>query len=214
MNKIYYKIDFLDIKSFDEIHRAIANGLMLTDHYGANLDNLFDCLTDMLSQKSVIKIYGLENLANWNNYDKKIIDTFISAKHALGSRYADNLSVQIINDKGEMEILSNTLDTYCCKVDFSKVNCKSDIHNLLSKALGFTEHNVENFDELWEYLLQSLYTRITKIEIFGIEKVKNYENYYEQLIDMFAKAKHAYNGRFINRFYVTVVNKDGSKVEI
>ncbi len=214
MNRIYYKIDFSSIKSYDEIHTIIAKGLMLPDFYGANLDALFDCLTDMLSQKSIIEIYGLENLAEWNNYDKKLIDVFLSAKHALGSNYSNNLSVFLINNNGIRKTLKDTLDTYSCKIDFSKVQCERDIHNVISKALGFSEYRNGDFDALWECLLHSLYTRITKIEILGIWHLEIFGKYIEQIIGIFKKAKYAYNGSFADRFYVTVVEKNGNKTEL
>ncbi|MBR2189417.1 MAG: barstar family protein [Eubacterium sp.] len=41
------RLDFTNLSSREEIHNLIANRLDFPDWYGANLDALYDCLTDL-----------------------------------------------------------------------------------------------------------------------------------------------------------------------
>ena len=43
-----YTVDFKDVHQHEEIHKALKEGLNFPNYYGANLDALWDCLTDFI----------------------------------------------------------------------------------------------------------------------------------------------------------------------
>ncbi len=62
-----YIIDFRKTESWLDIHPIIAQALNFPEWYGCNLDALADLLADMvLTERSYIEIYGLENLHKYN----------------------------------------------------------------------------------------------------------------------------------------------------
>ncbi|MBQ7670836.1 MAG: barstar family protein [Clostridia bacterium] len=80
--KNIYTVDFKDVHNYLEIHSALKKGLDLPDYYGANLDALWDCLTDFIDNDDVIilKNYQFVEKAS-EEYAKKILDVFKDAKH-------------------------------------------------------------------------------------------------------------------------------------
>ena len=201
--KKHYLIDFSKVESYNDIHSSISVGLSIADYYGGNLDSLFDCLTEMLSYKSQIDILHVENLAKWNNYHQKLITTLIGAKHFLGEDYSSNLSIRFISKSGEKTVLSDRLETYNYLLDFSNIKSESDIHKCIAQSLNFAEYDGD-LGSLWEYLLQLLYTQITKIQISSFENLSNYSEYSKELIDLLDAVKNAYDRRFADRFFVNL----------
>ena len=55
-----YKVDFRNVEYYIEIHEVLKRDLEFPDYYGGNLDALWDCLTDMLGDISIIEIYNSE----------------------------------------------------------------------------------------------------------------------------------------------------------
>ena len=98
LEKFYYTVDFSDIKSFDEIHEILDESLRFAEPYYGNLDSLFDCLTDMLCDISIIEIRGLERLGEHNGYDQKFLEVFSCAKHVWGDKSSDRFFVTIVHE--------------------------------------------------------------------------------------------------------------------
>ena len=61
-----FKVDFSNIEDYWDIHGVLKESLNFPDYYGGHLDALFDCLTDMLGDISIIEIYGIEKLKSYN----------------------------------------------------------------------------------------------------------------------------------------------------
>ena len=97
-----YKIDFSSVKYFHDIHTILDESLEFTEYYG-DLDSLYDCLTDMLCDISIIEIHNLENLKKYKDYDKKLIDVFKDTKHAFDDEFSDRFFVTIIHKDGTRE---------------------------------------------------------------------------------------------------------------
>jgi hypothetical protein len=56
---------------------------------------------------------------------------------------------------------------------------------------------------------------ISFIEIIGLENVKKQcEEDYEEIMRLLKKTKHAYENKFSDRFFVTIVHEDGTREEI
>ena len=55
-----YKVDFRNVEYYIEIHEVLKRDLEFPDYYGGNLDALWDCLTDMLGDISIIEMYNSE----------------------------------------------------------------------------------------------------------------------------------------------------------
>ena len=67
-----YKVDFLEVEHFIEIHEVLKRDLEFPDYYGGNLHALRDCLTDMLGGINYIVIYGFDNiLSRHPDYSQK-----------------------------------------------------------------------------------------------------------------------------------------------
>ena len=98
-----YTVDFSNVNNYREIHSILKQSLNFPYYYGGHLDALFDCLTDMLSDISIIEICGLEKLKQYNDYDQKIIKVFQDAKHDWGDEFANRFLVTIIHEDGTRE---------------------------------------------------------------------------------------------------------------
>lgn len=62
MNEITLDCTALETKA--QLHGALADALSLPDWYGANLDALYDCLTD-LDEPVHLHLAGWEQLPEW-----------------------------------------------------------------------------------------------------------------------------------------------------
>lgn len=102
LEKNYYKVDFSDVKSFDDIHSALDESLNFFEYY-RDLDSLYDSLTNMLCDISVIEILGIERLEKYDGYDKKILQTFYDTKHAYEGEFADRFLVTVVREDGTRE---------------------------------------------------------------------------------------------------------------
>ena len=98
-----FKVDFSNIEDFWDIHGVLKESLNFPDYYGGHLDALFDCLTDMLGDISIIEIYGIEKLKSYNEYDKKLLKVFADSKHAFNDAFADRFFVTIVHQDGTHE---------------------------------------------------------------------------------------------------------------
>lgn len=60
----YIEVDFTNCRYYDEIHKVLKESFGLPEHYGANLDALFDSLRDVCGEKTLIHIKGISHLLN------------------------------------------------------------------------------------------------------------------------------------------------------
>lgn len=103
LEKKYYSVDFSNVKEYNDIHRILDESLKFAEFYHEDLDSLYDCLTDMLCDISIIEIHGIENLKKYNDYDKRISEVFSYAKHAWGAKSCDRFFVTIVHKDGTRE---------------------------------------------------------------------------------------------------------------
>ncbi len=106
------------------------------------------------------------------------------------------------------------LDTYRYKVDFSGVEDYWDIHGILKESLDFPDYYGGHLDAFWDCITDQLLSGITYIEFFNLDKIGRFDDYDEKLKKILAEAKHAYNDKYSDRFFVTIVHKDGTREEI
>ena len=99
------------------------------------------------------------------------------------------------------------------RVDFSTVEDFLDIHRILKKSLNFPDYYGGHLDALFDCLTDMLAWE-SHIELIGLEKLKKYDAYDKKLIEVFSDAKHDYNDKFSDRFFVTIVHEDGTREEI
>ena len=99
-----YKIDFRDVEYYIEIHEVLKRDLEFPDYYGGNLDALWDCLTDMLGDISIIEIYNSEAISKkYHEEWQRIIEVFRDTKHAYNDKYSDRFFVTIVHEDGSRE---------------------------------------------------------------------------------------------------------------
>ncbi len=107
------------------------------------------------------------------------------------------------------------LRTYKYKVDFAEVEHFIEIHEVLKRDLDFPAYYGGHLDALWDCLTDQLLSGITYIEIFHSEKIaKKYEEEWRGIVETLIETKHAYNNKYTNRFFVTIVHEDGTREEI
>lgn len=76
-----YTVDFTNIRSYADIHRELKKSLYLPEHYGENLDALYDSLTDMVEDDTVIVIKSFDRVtALSNEYAEKRLAVFRAVK--------------------------------------------------------------------------------------------------------------------------------------
>jgi ribonuclease inhibitor len=97
-----YKVDFSNIEDYREIHQILKESLDFPDYYGGNLDALFDCLTDMLGDISIIEIHGIEKLKKFDGYDKRLLKVFYDAKFVY-NEFSGRFLVTIVHENGRRE---------------------------------------------------------------------------------------------------------------
>ena len=97
-----FKVDFSKVEEYRDIHGILKESLNFPYYYSGHLDALFDCLTDMLCDISIIEIYGLEKLKKYNGYDKRLIEVFQDTKH-IYNEFSDRFLVTIVHEDGMRE---------------------------------------------------------------------------------------------------------------
>ena len=99
-----YKVDFRNVEYYIEIHEVLKRDLEFPDYYGGNLDALWDCLTDMLGDISIIEIYNSEVISKkYHEEWQGIIEVFRETKHAYGDKYSYRFFVTIVHKDGTRE---------------------------------------------------------------------------------------------------------------
>lgn len=74
----HYLIDCSQMSSKENLHRYLKQILELPEHYGNNLDALFDCLTE-LSEPVVIEFDNVDRLIPLGDYGEALMATFRDA---------------------------------------------------------------------------------------------------------------------------------------
>ena len=99
-----YKVDFSEVQHFIDIHEVLKRDLDFPDYYGGHLDALWDCLTDMLCDISIIEIYNSEKILDKFQYEwQEIIEVFKDTKHAYKNKYSNRFFVTIVHEDGTRE---------------------------------------------------------------------------------------------------------------
>ena len=78
INRREYFINFSTVTDRASLHEKLKACLGLPDWYGANLDALYDCLTDL--GPSVISLAGLRWLEPLGSYGEKLLQVFRDAE--------------------------------------------------------------------------------------------------------------------------------------
>ena len=103
--KELYTIDFSNVEHYMEIHFIIQKALDFPDYYGGSLDALWDCLTDMVGRPVHVQIIGLEVIEkNFDDYAKKLIDTFREFKHNDNDKYSHEIQIEIVSGKSRVSL--------------------------------------------------------------------------------------------------------------
>ena len=86
-DNVTYLVDFKEVRYYLEIHKALKDGLDFPDYYGANLDALWDCLTETVGNNVKIILKNYQDVEKVHKeYSEKILGVFKDAK-----RFADKL---------------------------------------------------------------------------------------------------------------------------
>lgn len=100
-----YTLDFSGLKYYSDIHRILKEELDFPEYYGENWDALWDCLTDMVGQKIVIEIYGMEVLRQKFPEDaESLLGIFREFKHYREDKYSTDILIYIVDGKTEIGI--------------------------------------------------------------------------------------------------------------
>ena len=106
------------------------------------------------------------------------------------------------------------LEVYKYKVDFSEVKDYIEIHEVLKRDLDFPDYYGGNLDALWDCLTDML-GGINYIELHGFDVIeKRYPEESKEIYSILQETKHAYNDKYSDRFFVTIVHEDGTREEI
>ena len=97
-----FKVDFSNLENYWDIHGILKESLNFPDYYGGDLDALFDCLTDMLGDISIIEIHGIEKLRKYDGYDKRLLAVFRDAKN-IYKEFSDRFLVTVVHADGTRE---------------------------------------------------------------------------------------------------------------
>ena len=106
------------------------------------------------------------------------------------------------------------MNEYNYTLNFTDVKGYYDVHEIIERELDLPEYYGRNLDSLWDCLTDQLLSGITYIEIYGIEKLSDFNNYNEKLLRLFRDVKHAYNDKYSEYFHVKLFHQNGSIEEI
>ena len=99
----FFTVNFKNVRSYFDIHKALFDGLELPDYYGANLDALWDCLTDMVMDEVHIDLNNYDDLEKLDrDYSIKMLNVFKNFKHCYNNKYTDLITIRIFRGE-EME---------------------------------------------------------------------------------------------------------------
>ena len=105
MNKDYrqYGVDFKEVHCYFDIHKALYDGLELPEYYGANLDALWDCLTDKNLNDLHIDLKNYDDMEKLDReYAGKLLSVFQDFKHCYDDEYIHTIIIRVFRGE-EME---------------------------------------------------------------------------------------------------------------
>ena len=106
------------------------------------------------------------------------------------------------------------LKTYKYNVDFSEAKHFIEIHEVLKRDLDFPDYYGGNLDALWDCLTDML-GGINYIEIHGFDVIeKKFPEEIKGIRSVLQETKHAYNNKYSDRFFVSIIHPDGTREEI
>lgn len=76
----HYVIDCAEITDRSTLHDRLKYALELPEHYGRNLDALYDCLTEM--PECSVTLISAEALCSLGQYGKALLSVFSDAANA------------------------------------------------------------------------------------------------------------------------------------
>ena len=105
-NTKVYTVDFYGVRTYIDIHTRLSDGFGFPAYYGANLDALWDCLTDLLCDTVHIELRNFDVLEKLEaEYAQKILSVFRDLKHAYHDEYYDFVYVFVFRGNDAEEIL-------------------------------------------------------------------------------------------------------------
>ena len=106
--KKIYIIDFKDVTHYFAFHDIIKKALDLPDYYGANMDALWDCLTEMIYTSKPIHIQ-IKNLSSLPSDADALVECFLKLlqdfKHYENDQFIKKIKIEIFYDDHIEEIL-------------------------------------------------------------------------------------------------------------
>ncbi len=107
------------------------------------------------------------------------------------------------------------LDRYDYKVDFKGIKHFYEVHQILKRDLDFPDYYGGNLYGLWDCLTDQLLSGLTYIEVYNTESIpEDFYDIWERCLKVIRETKHAYDDKFSDKFFVTIVHQDGSREEI
>ena len=99
-------------------------------------------------------------------------------------------------------------------IDFRNVKYYLEMHSVIRTSLDFPDYYGGNTDALWDCMTDMLGDDI-QIDIIGFENIKRkYANEWNNVIQIFKKAKHAYGDKYSDSFFVTLIYENGMREDI
>ena len=105
MEEVFFTVDFKDVHTYFDVHERLFEGLELPDYYGANLDALWDCLTD-----NIMYIVHID-LINYNDFEKmhkvyagKVLQVFRDFKHCYNNEFCSNITIRVFRGNTAEEL--------------------------------------------------------------------------------------------------------------
>ena len=104
MEKYYYTVDFSEVKYYSDVYQAVIRGLEFPEYCGENYDALYDFMTDMITQYSVVLIKNFEIVEEkYGDAWSKILECFVDAKHVYHGKYQERLDIILLHKDGKRE---------------------------------------------------------------------------------------------------------------
>ncbi len=94
--EIFYTVDFKDVHTYFDVHDRLFEGLDLPNYYGANLDALWDCLTDDIGDIIHIDLKNYDDFEKMHKvYAEKVLHIFQKYKHCYNDKYYKNITIRV-----------------------------------------------------------------------------------------------------------------------
>lgn len=89
-----YIVNFNGVHQYEEIHRALKEGLDFPNYYGENLDALWDCLTETVGNNVRIVLKNYQDVEKANEeYANQILEVFKDSKVFADKLYSGTIII-------------------------------------------------------------------------------------------------------------------------